>query len=299
MAANGLKIGVIGLGVGATGHIPTAIIEGFEVVAISARNEAKLAEVGDQYGIAGRYTDYKALLAHPGLDAVAITTQPPLHHEMVMAALAAGKHVMLEKPFAMSSQEALAMRDAAKASGKTAMFAEAFRFSPARAYVKSLVDQGYLGELKGISITFFTGPREKPPEGPPRQHWRMGMASGGGFSTGPASTFFDSVLDWFGPVKAINGRTFQAHPGAKQPDGQPADADESAVATFEMANGAWGAFSASMITPFGPGGKITLLGSEGSIEITQPFLIGTNADKAMSKTPRLAGNIGHPCRKVA
>jgi len=278
VATNGLKLGVVGLGVGATGHIPTAIIEGFDVVAIAARNADKLKDVGDQYGIAGRYTDYAELLKHPGLDAVAITTPSPVHFEMVMQALEAGKHIMLEKPFAMTSEEALAMRDKAKASGLTTMLAEAYRFSPARAYVKTLVEEGYLGIPRGISVTFFGGPRDRPAEGPPRQHWRLGMASGGGFSTGQASTFFDSVLDWFGPVTAINGRTFQAHPGAKQPDGQPADADESVVATFELANGAWGSFTASTVASFGPGGRITLVGSEGALEITQPGLISTNAD---------------------
>lgn len=273
-----LKLGVVGLGVGVSGHIPAARIEGFEVCAIAARTESKLAEAAAQQGVADRYTDYDALLAHPGLDAVAIATQPAEHHAMVMKALDAGKHVLLEKPFALTTEQAAEMRDHAAARGRTAMIAEAFRHAPSRAYVKSLIAQGYLGRLQGISLTFFTGPKERPAPAAPRNHWRLGMATGGGFSNGPMSTFFDSVIDWFGPVKAISGRAIAAHPGASQADGGPADADESVAATFELANGAWGSIAASVVAPFGAGGRIALLGSEGMLEINQPFLVATDAE---------------------
>lgn len=277
MSSNGLKIGVVGLGVGATAHVPAARVEGVEVVALAARDAAKVAEAADRLGVEGRYSDYDALLAHPGLDAVVIATPPPSHLDLVSKAFAAGKHVILEKPFAMTTAEAAAMRDRAAASGRTAMIAEAFRFAPARRYVKALIDQGYLGELQGISMTFFRGPTERPAPGV-RQHWRSAMSTGGGFSGGPMSTFFDSVIDWFGPVKAISGRTVIAHPGAVQANGVPADADETVVANFELANGAWGSLAAGVAAPFGQGGRIQLIGTEGSLEIVQPALIATDGE---------------------
>lgn len=273
-----LKLGIIGLGVGVTGHVPASRIEGFDVVALSARTEDKLNEAADRLGVAGRYTKYEELLANPDIDAVAITSQPEQHREMVLKALAAGKHVLLEKPLAITTDVGAELLAAAKASGKTVMIAHAFRHGPARAYVKSLIEQGYIGKLQGVSLTFFMGPKERPPSGGPRTHWRSGMETGGGFSNGPMQTFFDSVIDWFGPVKAISGRTIMAHAGAVQADGRAADADESVTASFEMANGAWGSIAASVVAPFGQGGRISLIGTEGSLEIVQPMLVATDIE---------------------
>ena len=140
------------------------------------------------------------LLQHPGLDAVVVATPPSQHLDMVTRALDAGKHVLVEKPFALNSADGARMRDKAKAAGKTAMIAEAYRFAPARAYAKELIDQGYIGKLQTLAISLFLGPRQRPEPAGPRLHWRSSNETGGGFSAGPASTFFDSVLDWFGDI---------------------------------------------------------------------------------------------------
>lgn len=271
-------VAVVGLGVGVNAHIPAFTVEGFEVVALGARNQEPLDKAGDAAGVAARYTDYDKLLAHPGLDAVVIATPPPSHLELVTKALKAGKHVMLEKPFAMTTPEAAAMRDLAKSTGKTAMIAEGYRFAPARTYVKSLLADGYIGTPKQIAISFFTGPKEKPPAGPPRTHWRTGKASGGGYSGGPASTFFDSVIDWFGPVATLSGKVYEAHPGQSQANGQPADADEAMFAVFETKSGIAGSFAASVISAFGQGGRIDIFGDEGMLSISQPVLVPSPGD---------------------
>lgn len=103
------------------------------------------------------------------------------------------------------------------------MIAEAYRFASSHAYAKELINQGYIGDLKMLNITLFQGPTERPEPPQPRLHWRSNNATGGGFSQGPASTFFDSVIDWFGPVKSIRGTVYAQFPGGKQPDGSVAD----------------------------------------------------------------------------
>jgi predicted dehydrogenase len=158
------------------------------------------------------------------------------------------------------------------------MIAEAYRFAPARAYVKELLEQGYIGSLQTLSISLFLGPRQRPEPAGPRLHWRSSNQTGGGFSAGPASTFFDAVLDWFGDVVAVRGKVYQAHPGAAQPDGSPADADESLTANFELANGAWGSFTASATAPFGQGALFDIMGSEGSLRLTQVGLLPLSTD---------------------
>lgn len=277
-SSSNLNVAIVGLNVGINGHLPAFRANGHNVVALGAQHEEKVAAAAAEHGVGAWYTDYGALLQHPGLDAVVVATPPMQHLDMAVRALEAGKHVLIEKPFAMSTPDATTIRDRAAASGKTAMIAEAYRFAPSRAYVKELVDQGYIGKLQTLAITLFLGPRQRPEPAGPRQHWRSSNSTGGGFSAGPASTFFDSVLDWFGDVARVSGKVYQAHPGASQPDGTPADADESMAVNFELANGGWGSFTASLTTPFGQGAVFDLMGTEGTLRLTQAGLLPLSTD---------------------
>lgn len=271
-------VAIVGLNVGVNGHIPAFKKEGWDVVALGATTQEKLDKASSDHGIGATYTDYGALLQHPGLDAVVIASPPSTHLDMSLRALDAGKHVLIEKPFALNSSDAAAIRDKAKAAGKTTMIAEAYRFAPSRAYAKELIDQGYIGKPQAMAITLFLGPRQRPEPAGPRLHWRSSNATGGGFSAGPMSTFFDAVIDWFGDVSAVQGKLYVAHPGQSQPDGSPADADESLAVQFELANGAWGSFTASVLTPFGQGATFDLMGSEGTLRITQVGLLPLGTD---------------------
>ncbi len=272
------KVAIVGLNVGINGHIPAFRVEGFDVVALGAEHREKVEAAAKEHNVGAAYDDYGALLQHPGLDAVVIATPPSQHLDMAVRAFEAGKHVLIEKPFAMSTADAATMRDKARSSGKTAMIAEAYRFGASRAYVKELIEQGYIGDPKTVAITVLLGPKVRPEPAGPRQHWRSSNSTGGGFSAGPASTFFDSVLDWFGDVSSVSGKLYKAHEGAVQPDGTPADADEALSVQFQLANGAWGTFTASAISPFGQGAVFDLMGTEGTLRIVQPALLPSSGD---------------------
>src|SRR5437868_13164277 len=123
----GKKVAIVGLNVGTTAHIPAFRTEGFEVVALGAEHGEKVESTAKEYGIEGAYSDFAALLKHPGVDAVAIASPPSKHRSMVDQALAAGKHILIQKPFAQNVGEAKEMAEKAKASGRTALIAEAYR----------------------------------------------------------------------------------------------------------------------------------------------------------------------------
>jgi predicted dehydrogenase len=270
-------VAVVGLGVGLVAHVPALRSAGFEVVALGARRRDVLEAVGTASQIAAVYTNFDALLEHPSLDAVSIATPPPSHHSLVLDAIAAGKHVLVEKEFAMSTAQAREMCDAARASGVTAMVAHAHRFAPSRAYVKSLIESGYIGRPRQISLSFFRAPPENP-SSEPRQHWRTSYASGGGMSGGQMATFFDAVFNWFGPIASIGGRVRVAEPGRYQANGLPADADDMLSATFETSSGVLGSIVINVAAPFGTGGRIEIYGSEGALTITQPFIVPSRED---------------------
>src|SRR5450755_3961420 len=97
------SIGIIGVGYGAQVHVPGFRSEGWEVAAICSRSREKAQKAADEAGIASFSTDPMELIARDDLAAVAIITPPGAHHELAIAALKAGKHVLCEKPFALDA----------------------------------------------------------------------------------------------------------------------------------------------------------------------------------------------------
>ena len=109
MTTKPLRIGVIGVGFGTVVQIPGFQSEGVEVAAVCARRQERADKAAADFNIPAAYTDYHKMLQEADIDAVSVVTPPALHHEMVMAALDAGKHVLCEKPFAMDQVQARGM----------------------------------------------------------------------------------------------------------------------------------------------------------------------------------------------
>ena len=101
------------------------------------------AEIGCDFYTA----DYRALLAREDIDAVDICTPNNSHHEIVLAAAAAGKHIYCEKPLAMNVAEAVSMAKAVHSAGVKAQMTFNFRFFPAIMRAKQLIDAGFLGRV--------------------------------------------------------------------------------------------------------------------------------------------------------
>lgn len=117
------------------------------LAAICDVDEEKLREAGDKMGVEARYTDYRELLRHPGLDAVIIVTPDQLHREMVEESLNAGLHVLCEKPLALLREDLNAIVAASRASDKKLMVGQICRFTPGFAKAKELIDAGELGDI--------------------------------------------------------------------------------------------------------------------------------------------------------
>src|SRR5215471_6708290 len=146
------KVGVIGVGFGAQVYVPAFQSEGWNVAAICSRNRDKAAKVAADAGIRGVYSDPLELIARDDLDAVAIASPPAGHHPLAIAALAAGRHVLCEKPFALNVAEAIDMRDAAAKTRLTAMVGHEFRFTPQRAFIKDLLGESYVGAARLCTV---------------------------------------------------------------------------------------------------------------------------------------------------
>ncbi len=158
-----VRIGIAGIGfMGVTHFKAYQSVKDAKVAAIFTRDAKKLAgdwkNVRGNFGGAGgeqdltgitKYDDLDTLLADPEIDLIDLCLPSHLHRDVALRALAAGKHVLVEKPIALSLADADAMITAAEAAGKLLMVAQVLRFWPEFAAIKELVESGEHGELRG------------------------------------------------------------------------------------------------------------------------------------------------------
>jgi predicted dehydrogenase len=271
---NRLRIGVVGVGFGATVHIPAFQSEGLDVVAVCARRPERAQGCAAQFGIPNAFDDYDAMLRLPGLDAVSIVTPVGLHYEQTMKALAAGKHVICEKPFTPNEAGARRLWEVAEESHLTAMVAHEFRFSSGRTYVKELLDEGYIGKLNVCLVRMVIGfgrppasGQEAPPGPPPYAPERDSLAAGAGFLWGLGSHYIDGLRQWFGEVESVTGELINTSP--ERAGGMTADADDLFFFTLRFRNGGVAQMTATRSARFGSGATIEVYGSDGTLVTPQ------------------------------
>ena len=125
-----------------------------ELRAVASREEDRAREFAEKWDIAGHYGSYEALLDDGSIDAVYIPLPNSLHREWTIRAAEKGKHVLCEKPLAMSAAECLEMKSAAEANGVKLMEAFMYRFHPRTDKVVEMVRGGVVGDLKLITSAF-------------------------------------------------------------------------------------------------------------------------------------------------
>jgi len=148
------------LGLLSTANINRAILAGaartgrVDVVAVASRDAGRADAYAAEHGIATAHGSYEALLADPDVEAVYISLPNGMHHEWTMHALAAGKHVLCEKPYTRHPHEAEEAFDAADAAGLVLAEAFMYRHHPQTATVARLVADGAIGRLCAVKTTF-------------------------------------------------------------------------------------------------------------------------------------------------
>jgi predicted dehydrogenase len=265
-----VRIAVLGVGFGAKVHIPAFQSEGLEVVALLARRRERAQQVADTYAIPHVFTDLDELLAMDDLDAVSVVTPPNLHREMVLSALASGKHVICEKPFALDVAEAKEMTEEAERTKLTAMVAHEFRYASGRMRVAELLREGYVGEPKLCEVRLFRGPTGPAGTIPEFQTDKDAKTAGGGLLFSPGSHYVDALRHWFGEVIAVNGRLSTMSPERIR-DGAVvlSDADDTLFATLEFESGVVAQLSGSKATPFSNESSLVVYGTKGTLVTPQ------------------------------
>lgn len=129
------------------------MIDGVEVAAVAARDGVRAAQYAAAYRIPASYGSYDALLADDSLDAVYIPLPNSLHGAWTQKAIAAGKHVLCEKPFTANADEARAVAAVAAASDRVVMEAFHYRYHPLTARALEVIRSGELGDVQSVDAT--------------------------------------------------------------------------------------------------------------------------------------------------
>ena len=261
-------VGVAIIGAGAialANHLPGLRLCGEDrarVVALCDTDRATLDRAAAQTGITNLSTDFRQTVADDRVDAVIVATPNFTHREIVLAAVAAKKHVMCEKPLALNYQGALEMYRAAEAAGVRHMTAFTYRFVPAMRYMKHLVDAGFIGRAYHFRAQRFQDWDER------YLGWRQVKKLAG---SGELGDMLSHRIDYahllVGPIRSLVAdlRIFVHERG-----GKPSDLDDwvSMIARFDHAT--TGVLeSTKLATGRGEGNRgqdvVELNGSEGTI----------------------------------
>ncbi len=148
-----VRIGIIGVGTIGSVHAEAyAKVADAEVVALCDILPDRLREKGARHGVGKLFATHRELLADPAIDAVSVCTPNNMHAPIAIDSLNAGKHVMLEKPMAMSAAEGEAICAARDAAGKVLQMGMVRRQAPDAELIKEAVDKGKLGDIYQIRI---------------------------------------------------------------------------------------------------------------------------------------------------
>ncbi len=156
--AEKIRLGIIGAntqkGWAPRSHLPAIVASPeFELTAVCTTRQESADESTKKYGARLAFDDYRKMLDHPDIDAVAVVLRVPSHYEPTMAALNAGKHVYTEWPLGRTTAEAVEMADLARAKGVRTLVGLQARAAPGILYAKELVDSGYVGEVMSCHVS--------------------------------------------------------------------------------------------------------------------------------------------------
>ena len=254
----GYGIGIVGCGMIADFHARAIeAMKGGHLACVFSRSKANADRVAGAYNCAS-YQDYKAFLAHPGLDIVAIATPSGAHLEPCVQAAEAGKHVICEKPLEVTLERVDRMIQACK--DNSVMLAGIFprRFSEATAVFKKAVDAGRLGKLTlADAYIKWYRTQEYYDSGDWRGTW---LLDGGGALMNQSIHTIDLLYYLAGEVKSVCAYADLAiH--------SDIETEDNAVAIIKFKNGALGVVegSTACFSPTGHPAEVHLCGSDGSI----------------------------------
>jgi UDP-N-acetyl-2-amino-2-deoxyglucuronate dehydrogenase len=231
-------------------------IDGLELAAVCDTNPERAAAAGTQWKVP-YFTSYEKMLKETKADVITIATPSGLHADQGVAAADAGKHVVMEKPMAISLTGADALVHACDKAGVHLFVVKQNRLNPPVQLLKRAVDRNRFGRIYIANCTVhWTRPQEYYDQAPWRGTWEF---DGGAFMN-QASHYVDLIQWLIGPVESVMAKTATL--------ARRIETEDSGVAILKFRSGALGSIEVTMLAyPRNLEGSITILGEKGSAKI--------------------------------
>jgi predicted dehydrogenase len=256
-----LSVGVIGAGGIARSHMNAIKVnDNIQMVAVIDVDADRAGAAAEEFG-ANAYTDIEPLLANPQVEAVHVCTPHALHADQVVAAAEAGKHVLVEKPMALTLADCDRMIDACDHAGKILMVGQVMRYYPVNHAIREMIADGEIGQVGHLirrRYSYFN----PTPAGSNSRHWYLDLEMGGIcvlYCFGPHE--YD-ILHWYlnSPVRQVYAQ------GSESTDLYRGQKDSyTTMMTHE--NGAVSVLSQTVVSHTSAHDQY-IVGSEGSMMLT-------------------------------
>lgn len=284
---NDIRVGVIGLGWGQLQVEAFSRTEHVRLVAVCDTDASRAESLAKHFGLTQTYTDYRNLIADPNVDLVSVAVAPEMHEPITLAAIAAGKHVLTEKPLGLNLVQAREMWECAESRHIVHAVDFEMRYLPSLAYAKELIEEDYIGELLRVDVTMGM-------ERPWGEHasWASDDARGGGVLREVGSHFIDALLWMFGEVKEVLAEKRTNFPTIRLPDSTKGDGkfishqvtgDDAFWCALKFAKGGEAFLNFFTGVRHDPGWSINAYGRLGALVIKSGYLSGARiGDKDMA-----------------
>jgi predicted dehydrogenase len=268
-----IGIGIIGAGFARTTQIPGfKNCEGARGVVIASAHRAHAEEVAREFGILHVADDWRGVIERDDVDLVSIVTPVVTHHEIAMAALDAGKHVLCEKPMAMNADEAREMMERAREKNVLALIDHELRFLPGRLKAHQLLRTGGIGKVRHAKITFRSDSRADVSRA---WNWWSDVKQGGGALGAIGSHLIDAFRWLLATEVSEVFCNLATHVRERKDDAGTirevtTDDEANLVLRFgdgELTEGATGTASMSMVESGASAHLVELFGSAGALRI--------------------------------
>lgn len=265
-----LGVAVAGLGFGAAVHLPALDANpDLKAVALWHPRKERLDQVGEDTGLKG-YVDFDALLEDPKIQAVIIATPPGPRYELAQRALAAGKHLLLEKPVALNAGQVTDLQRTALASGLSVAVDFEYRAVPLFQQAERLLSSGAIGSPWLARLDWLMSSRANPKRA---WNWYAKADEGGGVIGALGTHAFDMLAWLLGPVQTLQSITHTAI--ANRPDAggelQAVTAEDIALINTTLTSHQGSTVAAQValasVARNGRGCWLEIYGSEGSLKL--------------------------------
>jgi len=257
VAAKTFRIALVGCGRISKNHFEAIDkIDGLELVAVSDADLERAKRAGLEWKVP-YFSSYEKMLAESNADVVTIATPSGLHPEQGIAAAKAGKHVVMEKPMAISLTGADALVQACDKAGVQLFVVKQNRLNPPVQLLKRAVDRNRFGRIYMASCAVhWARPQAYYDQAPWRGTWEF---DGGAFMN-QASHYVDLIQWIMGPVESVMAKTATL--------ARRIETEDSGIAILKFRSGALGAIEVTMLAyPRNLEGSLTILGEKGSAKI--------------------------------